>query len=89
MEYREHLNTPNIVKEIKEYQNNWIKHLQRMSNNRIPFQAFNCRPAGRKDGGRSSRSLKDQLILRARNRLGSLNLKCSDRTRYTKTNQDV
>jgi len=28
----------NIVKEIKQYQKNWLQHVQRMDTNRIPKQ---------------------------------------------------
>ena len=31
----------NIVKEIKQYQEKWLQHIQRMDTNRIPKQAFN------------------------------------------------
>jgi hypothetical protein len=30
----------NIVKEIKEYQEKWLQHIQRMDTNRIPKQAL-------------------------------------------------
>jgi len=32
--------TQNIVKEIKQYQEKWLQHVQRMDTNRIPKQAL-------------------------------------------------
>jgi hypothetical protein len=32
-----------IVKEIKQYQKNWLQHVQRMDRNRIPKQALQYR----------------------------------------------
>ena len=37
----------NIVKEIKQYHENWLQHIQRMDTNRIPKQALQYKP---KDG---------------------------------------
>jgi len=31
----------NIVKEIKQYQEKWLQHVQRMGANRIPKQDYN------------------------------------------------
>ena len=38
---REKTGAENIVKEIKQYQEKWLQHIQRMDTNRIPKQAFN------------------------------------------------
>jgi len=38
----------NIVKEIKQYQEKWLQHVQRMDTNRIPKQALQYKPKGRK-----------------------------------------
>jgi hypothetical protein len=37
---REKLGVQNIVKEIKQYQQKWLQHVQRMDTNRIPKQAL-------------------------------------------------
>ena len=37
---RQKTGAPNIVKEIKQYQEKWLQHLQRMDTNRIPKQAL-------------------------------------------------
>jgi len=34
----------NIVKEIKQYQEKWLQHIQRMDTNRIPKQALQNKP---------------------------------------------
>ena len=34
----------NIVKEIKQYQEKWLQHVQRMDTNRIPKQSLQCKP---------------------------------------------
>jgi len=34
----------NIVKEIKQYKNKWLQHVQRMDTNRLPRQALKYRP---------------------------------------------
>jgi hypothetical protein len=82
-EIREHLTIPNIVNEIEKNQNNWVKHLQRMNKNRIPLQEFKYRPAGRRQSGNPNRRWKDQLHLESTNRLRSLKLNCSEKTRQS------
>jgi len=42
----------NTVKEIKQYQEVWLQHVQRMDTNRIPKQALQYKPKGRKNIGR-------------------------------------
>ena len=34
----------NIVKEIKQYQQKWLQHVQRMDTNRLPKQALQYKP---------------------------------------------
>jgi len=36
-----------IVKEIKQYREKWLQHVQRMDTNRIPKQALQYKPKGR------------------------------------------
>jgi len=40
------------VKEIKQYQEKWLQHIQRMDTNRIPKQALQYKPKGRRHIGR-------------------------------------
>ena len=42
----------NIVKEIKQYQKKWLQHVQRMDTNRLPKQALQYKPKGRRNIGR-------------------------------------
>ena len=41
---REKMGAENIVKEIKQYQEKWLQHVQRMDTNRIPKQALQYKP---------------------------------------------
>ena len=36
----------NIVKEIKQYQEKWLQHVQRMDTDRLPKQALQYKPKG-------------------------------------------
>jgi hypothetical protein len=53
----------NIVKEIKQYQKKWLQQVQRMDTNRIPKQALQYKPKGRRNIGGPRKSWKDQLHL--------------------------
>ena len=43
---REKTGAENTVKEIKQYQEKWLQHIQRMDTNRIPKQALQYKPKG-------------------------------------------
>ena len=58
---REKTGAQNIVKEIKQYQEKWLQHVQRMDRNRPPRQALKCRPEGRRNIGRPKKRWRDQL----------------------------
>ena len=51
----------NIVKEIKQYQKKWLQHIQRMDTNRIPKQALQYKPKGRRHIGRPRKRWGDQF----------------------------
>ena len=51
----------NIVKEIKQYQEKWPQHVQRMETNRIPKQALQYKPKGRRNIGRPRKRWRDQF----------------------------
>ena len=51
-----------IVKEIK-YQKKWLQHVQRMDTNRLPKQALQYRPKGRRNTGRPRKRWRYQLHL--------------------------
>jgi len=53
----------NIVKEIKQYQKKWLQHVQRMDTNRLPNQALQYKPKGRRNIGRPRKRWRDQLHL--------------------------
>jgi len=50
-----------IVKEIKQYQEKWLQHMQRMDTNRIPKQALQYKPKGRRHIGGPRKSWRDQF----------------------------
>jgi hypothetical protein len=53
----------NAVKEIKQYQKKRLQHVQRMDTNRIPKQALQYKPKGRRAIGRPRKRWRDQLHL--------------------------
>ena len=60
---REKTDAENIAKEIKQYQEKWLQHVQRMDTNRIPKQASQYKPKGRRHIGRPRKSWRDQFHL--------------------------
>ena len=44
-------NPQNIVKEIKQYQEKWLQHVQRMDTDRLPKQALQYKPKGQRNIG--------------------------------------
>jgi hypothetical protein len=59
---REKTGAQNIVKEIKQYQESGYKqHIQRMDTNRIPKQALQYKPKGRRHIGRPRKRWRDQF----------------------------
>jgi hypothetical protein len=60
---REKLGVQNIVLEIKQYQREWLQHVQRMDTDRIPKQALKYRAKGKRSIGRPRKRWKDQLHL--------------------------
>jgi hypothetical protein len=51
----------NIVKEIKQYQKKWLQQVQRMGTNKIPKQALQYKPKGRRNIGRPRKRRRDQF----------------------------
>jgi len=49
---RKEIEIPGIQDVRTKYKQNWINHLQRMDNNRLPKQVLNYKPRGRRDRGR-------------------------------------
>ena len=54
---------PAITKEIKQYQKKWLQRVQRMDTNRLPKQALQYKPKGRRNIGRPRKRWRDQLHL--------------------------
>jgi hypothetical protein len=50
-----------IVKEIKQYQEKWLQHVQRMDTNGILKQALHYKVNGRRDIRRPRKRWRDQL----------------------------
>jgi hypothetical protein len=73
---KEKTGAQNIVKEIKQYQKQWLQHVQRMDTNRIPTQALQYRPKGRRNIGRPRKRWREGPTSSGglRNRLTRLNL---------------
>jgi hypothetical protein len=55
----------NFVLEIREYQREWLQHVERMGTDRIHKQAlkYRYRPKGKRSMGRPRKRWKDQLHL--------------------------
>jgi hypothetical protein len=60
---REKLGVQNIVLEIKQYQQEWLQHVERMETDRIPKQALKYRSIGKRSIGCPRKRWKDQLHL--------------------------
>jgi len=58
---REKTGAENIVKEIKQYQEKWLQHIQRMDTNRVPKQALQYKSKGRRHIGRPRKRWRDQF----------------------------
>jgi len=50
-----------ILDKIDEYRLNWLLHLQRMPQIRIPLKSYHYRPQGRRKIGRPTKRWKEQL----------------------------
>ena len=60
---RQKTGAQNIVMEIKQYQEKWLQHVQRMDTNRLPKQALQYKPKGRRNIGRPRKRWRDRLHL--------------------------
>jgi 2-keto-3-deoxy-L-rhamnonate aldolase RhmA len=60
---REKTGAQNIIKEIKQYQQKWRQHVQKMDKNRLPRQALHYRPNGQRNIGRPRKRWADQFHL--------------------------
>ena len=60
---RQKTGAQNIQKETIQYQKKWLQHVQRMDTNRLPKQALQYKPKGRRNIGRPRKRWRDQLHL--------------------------
>jgi hypothetical protein len=58
---REKFGVQNTVLEIKQYQAEWLQHVERMGTDRITRQALKYRPKGKRSTGRPRKRWKEQL----------------------------
>jgi N-dimethylarginine dimethylaminohydrolase len=69
---REETGAQNRVKEIKQYQEKWLQHVERMDTNRIRKQALQYKPKERRNIGRPRKRWKDQFYFEDRDRWRAL-----------------
>ena len=55
---RKELRISGIQDEKSKYKQNWINHLERMDNTKLPKHALNYKPRGRRDRGRPRKRLQ-------------------------------
>jgi len=55
--------TQKVVKEINQYQEKWLHHVQRMDTKRLPKQALQYKPKEQRNIGRLRKRWRDQLHL--------------------------
>jgi len=58
---REKNGSTEYSKRKKQYQEKWLQYVQRMDTNRIPKQALQCKPKGRRNTGRPRKRWRDQF----------------------------
>ena len=58
---RRELRTDCILDKIDEYGRNWLLHLQRMPQNRIPLKSYHYSPQGKRTIGRPKKRWREQL----------------------------
>ena len=64
---RRELRITDTLDKIDEYRRNWLSHLQRKPQNRIPLKSYRYRPQGRRTIGRPKKRWREQLFLWRRN----------------------
>jgi hypothetical protein len=64
---RRELQTACILDKIDEYRRNWLLHMQRMPQNRIPLKSYLYSPQGKRTIGRQKKLWREQFYLWRRN----------------------
>jgi hypothetical protein len=75
---RQKTGAQNTVKEIKQYQKKWLQRVQRMETNRLPNQALQYKPKGRRNIGRPRKRWRANFILRIKEQETRLTLQEHD-----------
>jgi hypothetical protein len=60
---REKLGVQNIFLKIKQYQREWLQHVERMDTGRVPKQTLKYRPKGKRSMGHPRNRWNDRLHL--------------------------
>ena len=55
------LRVTGVLDKIDEYRWNWLSHLQKMPQNRIPLKSYHYTPQGRRTIGRPKKRWREQL----------------------------
>jgi hypothetical protein len=58
---RRKVQTECILDKVDKYRRNWLLHLQRMPQNRIPLKSYRCSPQGKRTVGRPKKRWREQL----------------------------
>jgi len=58
---RRELRITGILDKIDEYRRNWLSHLQRLPQNRIPLKSYHYRQQGRRTNARQKKRWREQL----------------------------
>jgi len=58
---RRELQITGILDNIDEYRRNWLLHLQKTPQNRIPLKSYHYRPQGRRTIGRPKKRWREQV----------------------------
>ena len=58
---RRELRITGILDKIDEHRRNWLSHVQRMPQNRIPLKSYHYRPQGRRTIGRPKKRWREVL----------------------------
>jgi hypothetical protein len=58
---RTDLNISPVNDTIEQYRNNWLQHMNRMQDTRLPKKALRYRPSGKRDLGRPKKRWRDTM----------------------------
>jgi hypothetical protein len=59
---RTELNIYPVNDTIEQYRNNWLQHINRMQDTKLPKRALRYRPSGRRNIGRPKKKLRDAVM---------------------------